>query len=161
MILYEDLSELESTSVNNLNSFLKSRYDTLSNRKVRNDPRRFDRLSREISANYEPKIIEVLESRIEHEFKTKILLKFFWIAYLPLVAFLGSSQLYQSLNIHQGSFFDQIIKNPGLQLLFSFAFTGITFAFSIYIFFAPNAKKAIFLRILRYALTIRRYPGND
>lgn len=161
MNLYEDLRDSELNEVNHLNSFLESTYRTLSKIKFRNNPKKFDNLSREISDSYNPKIIEILESRIEHEFKKQILLKFFGIAYFPLFAFLGSNQLYQSLNIHQSSFFNQAIENPGLQLLFQFASGGVALVLSLYIFFAPNSKKAHFLHILRYALIIRRYPEND
>jgi hypothetical protein len=158
MNLYEDLKELESKEVNNLNSFLESKYRTLSKKEVGNDSKRFAHLSRDISAKYNPKIIEVLESRIEHDFKTKILLRFFAIAYFPLFAFLGSSQLYQSLNIHQSSF---LIGKPGINLSIQFSIQFFFAVIALYIFFVPNAKKAHFLRILRYALIVKRYPEND
>jgi hypothetical protein len=156
--LHED-SGKSKKDVDDLLISLKLGYRTLRKREGRNFPERLSHLSKCVSTEWDPKIIELLISRLEYEVKSGIFLKFFSITVASFIIFLGSGQIYQNTNNRQNHSFEKIerkIEGFNIQFFASGFFALITAWF----FLIPNIERTQFLLILRYALIIKRYPED-
>jgi hypothetical protein len=142
--------------VNKLESFINKHYKEMLKQERRGEVefhRGINRISEDVNTEFHPKVIELLESKIEYRFRDAILLKFLISSLFAFLIPWAVGQLLQ----------DEIIpsissgKNSDVHYLVS----GIVFLFTFYFSWMPNYQSHQLKRILKYALILSRYPGND
>jgi hypothetical protein len=150
-----------SAEVEKLHEYIETNYKRMLKRYDKKEVNYFEelnRISEEVSSEFDSKIIELTELNLEHRFKDNLLFKFFIGAFSPFVFQFFYYHITQIIikdfhgNIPWGS--DNLIPTP-IPYLIAF----LTLVATVYLFWNPNNRINKLQRILKYALILQRH--ND
>jgi hypothetical protein len=174
---HKDLGNSER--VNELHDFLKKEHKQISKRVKRREIEYLEglnKISRDVNIYFSPRIIKLLESRLEYELRKGILFRFFSSVSIAFLFLFISTQLLSSFtsasilqsyflqknDFSSGNFIVSFMKSVFSDKPFvSFMKSAVPVILTLYFFWQPNIQNIQFLRILKNALIINQYPEND